>query len=105
MVSNIDLLVKFIILILLNVETELFLRNKSYHMAILVFAVWLMMFRTTLLRAIAMYVGVFSYQPQSILEQIRSTLQSAESSLILDTVLLIGVIAVFNHLKKNFRKS
>lgn len=100
MIATIDLIVKFIILSLLTAQAEIFLRHKSYSFSVLFSAVWLVVFRLTLLRAMSMYVGVFSYQTPELLGNVLYVLQSVETSLLLDSVLLMGSLATYKKMQK-----
>lgn len=100
-----DLILKFGSLFFLTAEAELTFRSKRYAQAIMIFAIWLIMFRLTLLRAMAMYIGVFSYQPLTLLEEIRGVLQSVGVSIVTDSLVLIGAVALFSSIQKNYRDS
>lgn len=102
MPGTVDLIIKFILLFLLNVEIELFLRSKRYSLAVFFSGVWTMVFRLTLLRAISMYVGVFSYQSSYTLLRLRDTIQGIGWSLVTDILLLVGTILVFYAIKRSY---
>ena len=102
MPGMIDLIIKFMLLFLLNVEIELFLRSKRYSLAVFFSGVWATVFRLTLLRAMSMYIGVFGYQSSYTLLKLRDTIQGIGWSLAIDSLLLIGTILVFYSIKRSY---
>lgn len=100
MIATIDLIVKFIALFLLTAQADLLLRHKVYSFSIFFSGVWLVIFRLTLLRAMSMYIGVFGCQTPELLGGILDFLQSPETSLFLDSILLIGSLATFKKMRQ-----
>ena len=104
---NLDLLnfiIKVACLFLLGAITELCLRRRFFALTIFVTGVWLTFFRLAILRAISFYVGVFRYDPASVVITIRDTFQGSLFSTFTDSVVLIGIVILFRWISREVKE-
>ena len=91
----VNLIEKFLLLNLLGVCSELALKKRYWNLWFLMLALFITYFRTTLLRAVSMYVGVFSKMPVNKVVAICDFLQGSLATTITDSIILIAVILTY----------
>lgn len=95
MIENLDLAIKITTLFLLGGTSELAFKKRRWAIMILSFAVWATLFRTTILRAISIYAGVFNHISAKTIQEVQGFFMNGYGVLVTDFLLLIGVIAGF----------
>lgn len=116
MVSDvISLLMRFVLLQLIAATSELAIKKRLFFLSVLLFGLWVTIFRLTISRAIKASVGVFHYTDSGYLKYLNDLAQSSPVANVTDFFLLIGVIVLFRFVihyptlnkgvKRNVKKS
>lgn len=93
-----DLAIRFTVLILLTaISTHFFSINLRLY-GVFIFAVWLMVFRGVLLRALQISIGVFQYTSET--RPYIDLLQSPDFNVFFDVFILLTVILLYMSLHK-----
>ncbi len=92
----INLVIKVLTLLFLAAESQTAAHKRYWAVTILSLAVWLTVFRLAILRAIAMYLGVFGKEAATgLVDGIRVFLMGSDGATATDIILLVGVIVTF----------
>ena len=93
--DNIDLVFKLLILFFIGGFSEIAFKKRYWERLILSLGIWLTIFRTAFLRAIAAYDGVFNHALTDQVRQLQNFLMNGFGAYFTDFVLLVGSFAVF----------
>lgn len=102
----INILIRIGILFFVGVVGHLTLNKRFYAMTIFLTGTWLTFFRLTMLRAILLYVGVFSPIETDVFvsQRVYNFFQSSVISNIMSGIVLIGSILLFTWIKNYYSK-
>lgn len=98
-----NFLLKIACLFFLGLTTELSMRRHFFALTVFLSSVWATVFRLSILRAVAIYVGAFGHEPVRIVNGVRNALQSSTVATITDIGVLIGTILLFRFLVRELR--
>lgn len=91
----INLVLKLVTLLFLSAASQAAFHKRLWATGTLCLAIWITIFRLALLRAIAVYAGVFGKESPYLVEKIRAYFQSAHTANATDLLILLGAIVVF----------
>ena len=96
--ESINLIIKILILLFLAATSQLAMHKRVWPTAIICSAVWISVFRLSILRAMMLYVGVFKKETPEFITQSSNMLRSGAVSNIADTFVLVATIILFINL-------
>lgn len=91
----INLVQKIVLLNLIIACSELSLRKHFFNLWFLMLSLFITYFRTTLLRAISIYVGVFAKLPANKVIMFRDFLQGSLATTVTDSIILVSIIFTY----------
>lgn len=91
----ISLILRIFILYFLTIISVEAMKKRLWAFVIIALGMYLSIFRLTLLRAMAMYIGVFGKVDVGFLNSIHSALMNGQFALITDIPFFIGSFAMF----------
>lgn len=96
MADTLSIIIRISILYILGVSSQVALRKRLYAVWFLSLSVWLVIFRLSIIRAVASYTGLFSKMPQYNLDYIHEFLRSSTVTNISDLILLIACVLLLS---------
>ena len=90
-----NIILRILILFFAAASSEVAMGKKMWAISFLLFAVWLTFFRLTLYRVTSIYLGVFSHEVPSFVDNLRILVQSSTIANITDLLTLLGIIGIF----------
>lgn len=94
-VDYINLIIRVLILFFTAMSSEIAMGKKLYSISLLLFAVWVTIFRLTLFRAVTAYIGVFQHESNSFVVGTAATLSGSQFANFTDFILLVAIILLF----------
>jgi len=95
MLDSLNLLVKIIDLFFLAAVSQVAAKKRIWMVSILALGFWASVFRAALLRAMALYIGVFQKESPHMVQSIMDFLMSGAFGNITDILILIGSVLAF----------
>jgi hypothetical protein len=95
MIDIVNLSIRIALLLIMGATIQTAFAKRLWVVAGFAFSIWLIVFRLSLLRSIAIYAGVFKYQEPSFLENFKQFLVSGWFNNLCDFLLLVGSLALY----------
>ena len=95
-----NIIIRFFILFFGAATSQIALENRKYALAFLMFGIWITIFRLTIYRVAIASVGLFGHEEEVIVDGFINFVLSSAAGNVTDSLLLIGVIAIFHQLIK-----
>ena len=90
-----NLVMRIIMLNLIGATSEIALKKRLFAMWFFLMTLFFTMFRLTLLRVVAMYIGVFAHEPKTQVNNLLAFLSSSSVVNFTDAFLFLGIIVIF----------
>ena len=104
MIDLIDLIFKIFILFFLAAASEMAFKKRFWGVMLLTLGFWLTFFRTTILRSIVIYAGIFNHTPQAVISTVQTALMGGFIVIFTDLIALLGTLLTFIFLASEFKK-
>lgn len=95
MIDLFDLILKILIMFFLAATSELAFKRRMYGTMFLTLGLWLTVFRTAILRASVIYIGIFNHTSQDVIQMLQRTMMGGWFVISTDMIALIGSIFTF----------
>lgn len=99
----IDLILKLVTLAFVAGVIQLSVGRRFWSVVILGQAIWIAVFRSSFLRAMALSLGLFGKESPEFMQSLTSFLMGGFFNAIIDLFILLGAIVVFAMLAENKR--